>query len=242
MSFALLPNVCIQGREPSGALEEGPISQLSGIVEVIMVCSNCKNAITPGSEIVVDEILRERAHCPYCLQILTSEPSSTEVREADGSTKREEMRARARAQFLERLLKTSADGRLRCPVCEHRLNKVDEQLLRNNNCFRCHLCGHDLASLAYRQEVYHEQRWLPVVFALRNHLVEPECADCCYAGAIAKACQKAYSWMPKLESRYREELIRIVRRPHGNIPDCDPESCVAVRQYRKLAGEILLLL
>jgi hypothetical protein len=216
--------------------------QLLRITEVIMECINCGNAITPGTEIVVDEILREMAHCPYCLQILAPEPALTGQKKDNEAAKRDEMRAKVRKQFVDRLLKASPDGQLHCPVCEHTLNQTDEQLLRDSEYFRCHLCGHDLATVAYRQEVYHEQRWLPVVFTLQDLLKEESCTDCCYVGAIAKACQKAYSWMPKTQSKHREQLARIARQPHRNVPDCDLESCVAVAQYRKLAGEGLLLL
>lgn len=207
-----------------------------------MVCINCKNTITVGTEIVVDELLRDRAHCPYCLQILTIEQSSTEQEMGSGTEKRDEMRASVRDQFINRLTKRSPDGLLRCPVCEHGLNNSDIQILRNSEYFRCHLCGHDLATVAYRQEVYHEQRWLPVVYALQNQIAEENCADCCYLGAIAKACWKAYSWMPKGRSRHREQLARMVHRPHQRVPDCNLESCVAAAQYRKMAGEGFLLL
>ena len=206
-----------------------------------MECTSCKNTIKGGTEIVVDELLRARAHCPYCLQILPAEPTLTEQNENNGSAERDEMRARVREQFVDRLLQASPDGKLHCPVCEHTLNKTDERLLRNSEYFRCHLCGHDLATVAYRQEVYHEQRWLPVVFALEEQLKEKNCADCCYLGAVAKACQKAYSWMPEIKNQ-REQLGRMVRHPYGTAPDCEWESCVVVEQYRKLAGESLLLL
>lgn len=206
-----------------------------------MECINCKNAITPGTEIVVDELLADRAHCPYCLQIVPAEPSLTEQTDDRRYAHRDEMRAKVRAQFVDRLLQVSADGKLHCPVCDHTLNETDQQLLRNSEYFRCHLCGHDLATVAYRQELYHEQRWLPVVFALQDQSKEEDCADCCYAGAIAEACLKAYSWMPKT-NKYRGQITRIACRPHLTIPDCDWESCVAVVQYRKLAGKGHLLL
>ncbi len=207
-----------------------------------MECNACNNTITPGMEIMVDELSRDRAHCPYCLQILGSEPMSFDREKDKVWGKRDEMRRKIRDRFVNRLLEASPDGRLRCPVCEHSLNESDELLLRNSEYFKCHLCGHDLATVAYRQEAYHPQRWLPVVFAIRNHWTEKKCEGCCYAGAIATACQKAFSWMPRSESEPRGQIARMLRWPHEKIPNCDWESCVAVKQYRKLAGNGLLLL
>lgn len=207
-----------------------------------MECKACKNTITPGIEITEDELSRERAHCPYCLQILSSENAESDPEKDQATIKRDEKRKQVRNRFVDRLLEASSDRRLRCPVCEHRLNESDELLLRNGDYFKCHLCGHDLATVAYRQEAYHQQRWLPVVFAVRNQWPEEECQDCCYVGAIASACQKAFSWMPKSESEPRGQLASILRRPHKKVPNCDWESCVAVKQYRKLAGDGLLLL
>jgi hypothetical protein len=219
--------------DPSGPFE---------VTEVTMECINCKNKIKTGTEIVVDELLRERAHCPYCLQILSAEPTLDGQSEGNGNSKREKMRTLVREQFVARLLDASPDGKIRCPVCEHTLNEVDERLLRTSEHLRCHLCGHDLAALAYRQEVYHEQRWLPVVFALEEQLKEKGCADCCYLGAVAKKCRNAYTWMPEAQSRQRERLTKIVRHPYRTVPDCDLELCPAIAQYRKLAGVSLLLL
>jgi hypothetical protein len=206
-----------------------------------MECIGCKQKIKAGMEIIVDELTRERAHCPYCLQILPAGASSIRQNENNGSAKRDEMRARVREEFVDRLLEASPDGKLHCPVCEHILNEVDERQLRTNAYFRCHLCGHDLATVAYRQEVYHEQRWLPVVVALEEQLKENNCADCCYLGAIAKACQKSYSWMPTT-NKHSVQLNRMVRHRYQAVPDCDMELCAAITQYRKLAGESLLLL
>ena len=206
-----------------------------------MECVGCKQEITPGMEIMVDELSRERAHCPYCLQILPSEARLPRQHESHGSARRDEMRAEVREQFVDRLLEASPDGKLRCPVCEHTLNEVDERQLRTNAYFRCHLCGHDLATVAYRQEVYHNQRWLPVAVALEEQLSEKNCADCCYLGAIAKECWKSYSCMPATNS-YSVQLSRMVRHRYTTVPDCDLELCPAITQYRKLAGESLLLL
>jgi len=206
-----------------------------------MECIGCKQNIKAGMEIVVDELSRERVHCPYCLQILPAEASVTRENEHNGSAKRVEMRAKVRGQFVDRLLEASPDGKPHCPVCEHVLNEVDERQLRTNEYFRCHLCGHDLATVAYRQEVYHEQRWLPVVVALEEQLKEKHCADCCYLGAIAKVCRKSYSCMPTT-NKHSVQLDRMVRHRYRTVPDCGLELCAAIMQYRKLAGESLLLL
>lgn len=206
-----------------------------------MECSNCRNPIKAGTEIVVDEVLRERVHCPFCLHILPAEPTLTEQNKGNGCAKREGMRKRIREEFVDHLLETSPDGKLHCPVCEHLLNEIDEGLLRNSPYFRCHLCGHDLATVAYRQEIYQEQHWLPVIGALEYQLKEKNCADCCYLGAIAKAWQRSYSWMPEIKN-HREKLSRMVRHPYQSVPDCDLDACAAIKQYRKMAEESLMLL
>ena len=208
-----------------------------------MDCNCCKNTITPGMAIVVDEYTGERAHCPYCLEPLQfGSPSSSSGVEKDCPDKRTEMRRTVREKFLKRLVEQSDDGQLHCPICAHKLNKNDQRLLLEEEYFRCHFCGHDLANYAYREEAYHEQRWLPVVYALTDLIKEEECRDCSRIRAIAKACRKAFSWMPGSELEQHSRLNRVLRHSHWKDPSCDPDSCVAVRQYRNLAGEGLLLL
>ena len=206
-----------------------------------MECKSCKNVITPGMEIVIDELSREWVRCPYCLQPLKPETTSP-GNGKEGADIREKMRRDVREKFVGRLVRQSLDGKLQCPVCSHDLNKNDEHQLIEEEHFKCPLCRHDLATYAYREVSYHEQRWLPVAYALLNVLEEKKCADCCYAGAIAKACQKAFSWMPGTDSSPNDELNKILRHFKWEEPACDWESCVAVKQYRKLAGEGLLLL
>jgi hypothetical protein len=162
--------------------------------------------------------------------------------ENNGSGKRSEMRRNVRERFIDRMFEQSHDGKINCPVCAHRLNEVDIHLLKDKEYFKCHLCGHDLAAFSYRQEAYHEQRWLPVVYALSDLIAEKKCCDCSHMAAIAKACQKAFSWTPKSETKIHEQLTRILRHSGWKEPSCDWESCVVVKQYRKTAGEGLLLL
>ena len=206
-----------------------------------MECTSCKNNITPGMLIVVDELSGERIYCPYCLQPLKAETMSREV-ENNGNAKRDEMRRNVRKRFVNRLIEQSRDGKLHCPVCSNNLNKNDEQLLLNEKHFKCPLCSHDLAAFAYREDAYHEQRWLPVVYALSDLLKKSDCEGCSQVRAIAKACQKAFSWMPGSELKIQSQLNGILRHSQWKEPSCDWESCVAVKQYRKLAGEGLLLL
>jgi len=211
------------------------------LLEDTMECNSCKNTITSGMEIVVNEQSGEQVHCPHCFQLLKPETMSQEI-ENNGSDKRSEMRRKVRTQFIDRLVEQSHNRQVQCPVCEHGLNKIDLHLLKDGEHFRCHLCSYDLAAFAYREEAYHEQRWYPVVHALLDLMVEKECNDCGHLAAIAKACQKAFSWMPKSEFKFYNQLNRILRHSEWKEPACDWESCVAVRQYRKTAGEGLLLL
>lgn len=208
-----------------------------------MVCNNCEQTITPGMEIMIEALSTESAHCPYCLQIL-SNGSTSSASEMSGSQSaaREEMRRKTREQFVDRWRENSPDDSLHCPLCEHKLNRNDEVLLRNSEHFKCHLCGHDLATEAYRQEVYHEQRWLPVLFALTDLQAETPCRECCYLGAMARACQKAFSWMPQANSGHQKQLVGMLSRPKWKTPSCDWEACTAVQQYRTTAGDALLLM
>jgi hypothetical protein len=169
------------------------------------------------------------------------EPS--EARGNDVSVKRFTLRRRVREQLADRLVKLSHDGTPACPVCARRLNKSDEILLRNTEHFRCHSCGHDLATHAYRQEAYHLQRWLPVLFALGDLRCEDRCARCCYLGAMARSCQLALAWMPTAPSKYSQLVKVALARQEWELPgdDC-MAACGAIDQYRKLAGEGLALL
>ena len=81
-----------------------------------MECNCCKNTITPGMAIVVDEYTGERAYCPYCLESLQfGSPSRSSGVEKDGPDKRTEMRRTVREKFFKRLVEQSDDGQLHCP-------------------------------------------------------------------------------------------------------------------------------
>lgn len=209
-----------------------------------MECKRCKQSITPGMAISTTgwELNEAFRHCPYCLEIIPSDGEAPQDVSGDVSVKRHEMRRGIRTKFVDRLLAESTDGQLHCPICDRKLNKSDELLLRNSEYFKCHECCHDLATYAYKKEVYHDQRWLPAVFALGDLVAEKKCVGCCYFGAIAKACQTAFSWMPETESKPTHQVANMLRRTDWKQPDCDWESCFAVKQYQKLAGEALLLL
>lgn len=207
-----------------------------------MDCPNCHYLVAPDLKISLQSGLQ---HCPYCLHLLPDEedPGSAETGLNGVSVKRFALRRRVREQLADRMIKLSHDRRPACPVCDRRLNKSDEILLRNTEYFRCHSCGHDLASYAYRQEAYHQQRWLPVLYALADLRAEHRCADCCYLGAMARSCQLALSWMPTAPSKHGELVRATLARAEWNLPEGDClATCGAVDQYRKLAGEGLALL
>ena len=207
-----------------------------------MDCTGCRHSIRPGLEIVVDELKTERKHCPYCLDIVSPQSGAQSAAVASLSTQRDQRRKKIRGQFADRLLEASNDGKIHCPSCGRGLNEGDESMLRNDDYFKCHQCCVDLATVAYHQEVYHEQRWLPVVVALGDLHAEPKCTDCCYLGATAKACQTAFSHMPTASSKPTKVVTSILRRTNWRTPDCEWESCFAVKQYRKTAGEGLQVL
>jgi hypothetical protein len=128
-------------------------------------------------------------------------------------------------------------------MCERVLNKNDELILLNGEYFRCHLCGHDLAAYAYRQDAYHEQHWLPVIYALNDLQAEEKCVRCRFLGAMARACQIAVSRTSKLSTGSSRLLTMLLRRTDWTEPSEGCEStCFAVRQYRATAGEHLLVL
>ena len=209
-----------------------------------MECKKCKQSISPGMDISVPggQLQVAFRHCPYCLDILSSEIESTKDTISDVSVARHERRRETRAAFVDRLLAQSTDGTLRCPLCDHRLNKSDELILRNSEYFKCHFCCHDLATVAYRQEAYQEERWLPLVSALRELKAEKECPGCSYFGAIAKACQNAFSWMPGIASEPASQVAAMLRRSNWRVSECDVSSCVAVNKYQNFVGDALQML
>jgi len=207
----------------------------------IMECRSCGNEITPGLEIIIDELSGGDVHCPYCLRALNPGSGSPEGN-GDCPGQRAEMRRKVREQFMERLAARSGNGEVPCPFCSHPLNRNERRRLLEEDHYRCSVCGRDLAVQACREDAYHAQRWLPVIYALDDLLQDDGCRSCSHIRVIARACQKALSWMPGTEMGLHGRVSGILRRARWDTPDCDPESCVAVRQYRKLAGEGLLLL
>ena len=207
-----------------------------------MECGSCKHTITPGTEIMVDVLSRERSHCPFCLHILgESSASTTDPIGKELVAARAETRKKARRQFVDRSRESASDP-FRCSVCDRELNKNDERIFLESEHFRCHTCDHDLATVAYREDAYRGQRWLPVVYALGDLQSETKCVGCCYAGAIARACLNAFSWMSGVDLSARKQMADLLVRSDWKVPSCDWESCFAVKQYRKTAGEGLLLL
>ncbi len=187
-----------------------------------MGCDYCIYSIKSGREIFTDDYDEERIHCPYCLDIISSQSSSMKGTRDALPAGREERRKKVRAQFADRLIKASGDGRLRCPFCEWILNATDENILRNNEHYKCHFCRHDLATVAYQQEAYHEQRWLPVIAALGDLYREKKCLECCYLAAMAKACLRAFSAMPKHDASVTHLPSEILKRRRWSVPGSLP--------------------
>lgn len=208
-----------------------------------MQCTSCSHTVTPGAEITIDAMVGGASHCPYCLELFAKGPQeTTNGSQRKDDNERREMRRRARERFLSRLIESSEDKAALCPVCQAPLSDNDQRRMLSETAFRCGFCSHDLASLAYRKEAFHEQRWLPVAFALGDVADATGCRDCAYLGAMARACQSAFSWMPQASLKPQRNIAAILARTDWKMPDCDWQSCVAVKQYRKLAPEGLLLL
>ena len=185
-----------------------------------MDCPDCSNTIRQGMEISLANGGADLRHCPYCLSVLpgrasrTLEPSWSEWRNV-------------------RVEAWAGD-----PVI-----KNDELALRYGHCFRCHHCCRDLAQLAYREEAYREERWLPVIAAVDASASDSRCVDCVYLGAVSTACQQALSCMPRPHPVQAKLLEALLVRSSWRLPQCDwSGSCDAVRQYRLRAAQGVALL
>lgn len=203
-------------------------------------CSFCHNNVTTGASIspLIDD---DTVHCPYCLSVV-EDRSSTPEQIKLAKEKRTSLRRRVRERYVARSKKGTAPGGFHCPVCDHPLNHNDETLLLNTECFRCHLCGHDLASAAYRQEAYRSERWQPLANAIKSVQADPKCAQCRFIGAASKACVLAFSWMPEQSAQRGQQLASLPSQTTWQTPDCELATCSVLKQYRKSAGEGLLLL
>lgn len=210
-----------------------------------MYCHHCNSSITPGTEIAVGPYEKALLHCPYCLRSL-SDSSTDAALQAEPeaiAAKREEARKLARLELLESLRKSSADGQVHCPICERTLNQNDQSLLASHDNFRCHLCGHDLATYAYRQKAHDDQRWLPVIYGLADVKAEPKCTGCSLAGALARACQNTLSCTPKYYPVQSNLLVNLLARTDWKQPDEECEkTCFAAAQYRANVGDLMKLL
>jgi uncharacterized protein YbaR (Trm112 family)/DNA-directed RNA polymerase subunit RPC12/RpoP len=206
-----------------------------------MNCSNCKHSITPGMEIKrvdLDEDADATSHCPYCLHPLQG---STEG--ADLSVERLTLRREIRQRFVDTLLAKSTDGRVRCPVCEHRLGSESVLMLRSCEQFVCPVCSHDLIAEATRREVYAIERWQPVINALADEKSDECCANCSVLGAAARSCQLALSWIPGELGKQNKLLATLVRHPDQRPPEADClRSCKLARHYQEQVGKLLLAL
>ncbi len=212
-----------------------------------MVCGSCRRAVSRGSEIVLEGLSDQPSHhCPYCLEPLNAPPPDLGVVDAQPaenvSVERHANRRAIRARFVEELGEQTADGRPICPSCGRVLERNDLLILLNSEYFRCHLCGHDIAAYAYREEAYQERRWLPVIHALGDMHRREECRDCHFAGAMASSCQNALTWIGHGSSEHHKLLVAILAHSDWRRPDCDTSACFALTQYRTLAGKGLELL
>lgn len=213
-----------------------------------MQCVSCGNRITPGLELSLAGAGGSLCHCPYCLHAQPTDRSDGSAAPSGAenvSVDRFERRRLARELFVGRLL--AAAGELHCPGCQGRLNKDDELALRNGEQFCCPHCSVDLAERAYRAVAYDEERWLPVVAALarvRRHPSRSDCATCAYLGAVATACRRALAQMAGPHPDETQLLAELLDQPpRWTLPDCDiGDTCVAAREYRKLAAAALAVL
>jgi len=208
-----------------------------------MTCHHCNTTVTPGTEISLGPHEHAVHHCPYCLHILDDSGSATGSLEND--VHREQARKEVRRRFIERLRKSSPDGAAHCPICEHRLNENDEALFLSQTCFRCHLCGHDLATYAYRETAYDEKHWLPILYGLADLKADDKCASCSLAGALARACQNTLARTPKPKYYPVQSnlLVNLLARVEWEPPDPEcVKKCFAVEQYRAKVGELMKLL
>ncbi|MFC1706109.1 hypothetical protein ACFL59_04695 [Planctomycetota bacterium] len=203
-------------------------------------CESCNHSIASELEIRVGRTGEGGSYCPYCLT--AAAPGARSASE-HLSVERLNRRRETREKFVDELLRSSADGRLYCPVCERLLNKNDEIILRNSKYFRCHDCGQNLAALAYRRLVYTDRLWLPVIAVLGDQLRAEQCQRCALAGAIATACRDALAQIPESRCGEHGMLNKLLARTEWVAPDSDcVSSCLAVTKYRDCAGEALLLL
>ncbi len=184
----------------------------------------------------------EIRHCPRCLAVLGDDddghqPAAPGEGEPD---QLDSMRRRIRDQFVDRLARS---GRVACPHCSRPLDPTQVARLRADDHFHCPGCGLDLAAHAYQQEVYGEQRWLPIIYALGDLAGDLTCARCSVLGAIAGACSDALSHIPKFLPEQHRMLGTMLARADWRPPEpACRETCVAIKQYQSTVGHPLLLL
>lgn len=211
-----------------------------------MQCSSCNSAVTPGLEVRLHAHSSRSTHCPYCLSSLPeelTEDSTGSVLDNGTASERSARRQDLRHGFVRRLHDASPDGSLQCPVCTRQLNPNDEELWRDRDHFRCHRCGYDLAYLSYRQHVYDETRWQPLLSALADLQREERCQHCRYLGAVAKATEAALSLGVHTSTNRHHLLQSVLTRAAWEEPECDWEDdCKLVELYRSTAGEALRVL
>ena len=184
----------------------------------------------------------ELLHCPYCVgvvrqrSLLTLDRLEEFRRELSISCFME--RRKARERLVATLCQESRGPW--CSRCHQRWDDDDLLRIRHTEQFRCARCGHDPAAEEYLREAYAEHRWLSVIPAIQEHM--GQCGECCYLGAITRACTDALSRMGT--SIKQEKLLKLLLAGtgwHKPEPDCHA-TCNAVRQYTLLAGAGMLLL
>jgi len=204
-----------------------------------MICTACRNPVKADTVVNLEIGDTIHAHCPHCLALL----NAAEAPDADGvSVARFERRREIRHRFLD-ALHDERTGQVLCPLCEHRLDPVSVPLLRGSEHFRCPGCSRDLADLAYREHAYEEGPWLAVYAALTDAHANPECTDCLYLGAAARACQLALSQMSSEHGKQARLLASLVRHPDRKLAgrSCE-DDCPVRHHYRQQIGDRMLAL
>lgn len=207
-----------------------------------MICETCHYPVDPGQEIRIDGVSDNWLHCPYCVGVLAQKTrfgaDRIEVQSRELSIWCFMERRKVRERLVDKL--TSDAKGARCSMCHQPLSENDLLMIRHTEAFRCPGCGHDLSDAAYREEAYSEHRWLSVIPAIQDRM--GECGQCCYLGAMARACLDAYSRM-SVTSKQEGLLKLLLEGKDWSPPETDCySSCNAVHQYIALPGAGMVLL
>lgn len=207
----------------------------------MLICNTCHYPVDPGQEISLDAS-DKWLHCPYCAGKLFGKSTQSDDRLEEYRRERNIRcfmdRRKVREGLVQRLRQEPRG--MRCSMCHHPISEDDLLLLRHAETYRCQRCGFDPAHAEYQKEAFTEQRWLSIVPLFQETMAE--CGDCCYLGAIARACLDAFSRMSS-DSEQADPLKQFLAREDWRTPETDCQmSCAAVQQYMSQPGEGMLLL